>query len=174
MARDLHQDVVELLPRLRRFALALTGSRDAADDLVQTACLKALSRLHQFEAGTRLDSWLFKIMHTTWIDQGRSAVRRHTNDDEEALQRLPVDARIHERAEARDELDIVRRELSKMPEEQRSVVALIAVEGLSYQDAADLLGVPVGTVVSRLSRARQRLSDVVGRTRPDARNERRS
>lgn len=174
MPSDVHQAIVELLPRLRRFALALTGSRDAADDLVQTACLKALSRLHQFEVGTRLDSWLFRIMHTTWIDFGRSAIRRHTDDDEEALQRMPVDARIHERAEARDELATVRRELSSMPEEQRSVVALIAVEGLSYQEAADLLGVPVGTVVSRLSRARKRLSDVLGRTRPGGRKEQRS
>ncbi|HRD77398.1 MAG TPA: sigma-70 family RNA polymerase sigma factor [Hyphomicrobiaceae bacterium] len=157
----LRQEIITLLPRLRRFAYALSGSPEQADDIVQAACLRALSRLHQFTPGTRLDSWMFRIVQTTFVDQGRARARRPTASDDEALGNVADDARIHERTEARAALAIVRDEMAKLPEEQRIVLSLVAIEGLSYQEAADTLEIPIGTVMSRLSRARRRLADAI-------------
>jgi RNA polymerase sigma-70 factor (ECF subfamily) len=160
MASDIRQEMVALLPRLRRFALAQTGSREAADDLVQAACERALSRLEQFTPGTRLDSWMFRIIETMWIDRRRYAGRRPAASAK-VIDLMPFDARIHEQAEARADLAIVRAEVARLPEEQRVVLALVAIDGQSYQQAAETLGVPIGTIMSRLSRARRRLVDAL-------------
>jgi RNA polymerase sigma-70 factor (ECF subfamily) len=160
MASDVREELVALLPRLRRFAYAQTGSRESADELVQAACERALSRLDQFTPGTRLDSWMFRIIQTLWIDKRRYAGRR-PEASAKVIELMPFDARIHEQAEARADLAIVRDEVAKLPEEQRVVLALVAIEGQTYQQAAEVLGVPVGTVMSRLSRARRRLVDVL-------------
>jgi RNA polymerase sigma-70 factor (ECF subfamily) len=160
MASDIRQEMVALLPRLRRFAFARTGSREAADDLVQAACERALARFDQFTPGTRLDSWMFRIIETTWIDRKRYAARR-PEAGATVIELMPFDARIHEQVEARADLAIVRAEVARLPEEQRAVLALVAIDGQSYQQAAETLGVPIGTIMSRLSRARRRLVDAL-------------
>lgn len=161
MASDLRNDLVALLPRLRRFSYSLCGSLDEADDLVQAACERALSRLGQFEPGTRLDSWMFRIVQSIWIDRMRASSRRNNVSDPEALESVPHDARIHEQTEARAALEVVREAVARLPEEQRIVLALCTVDGLSYQQAADTLEVPIGTIMSRLSRARRKLAEAL-------------
>jgi RNA polymerase sigma-70 factor (ECF subfamily) len=160
MVSDVRQEMVALLPRLRRFAFAQTGSREAADDLVQAACERALRRLDQFTPGTRLDSWMFRIIQTMWIDRKRCAGRR-PEAGAKVIDLMPFDARIHEQAEAKADLAIVRAEVARLPEEQRLVLTLVAIDGQSYQQAAETLGVPIGTIMSRLSRARRRLVDAL-------------
>lgn len=156
---DIRAQIVALLPRLRHFAFALAGSRDAADDVLQAACEKALGRLDQFTPGTRLDRWMYQIVKTTFIDHIRQVQRRREADfTPDLVDALPADARIHERTEARAALSIIRGEITQLPEEQREVLALVAVDGLSYQDAADILEVPIGTIMSRLARARRKLA----------------
>jgi RNA polymerase sigma-70 factor (ECF subfamily) len=153
--------MVALLPRMRRFAYSISGSMDEADDLLQAACERALSRLEQFVPGTRLDSWMFRIIQTTWIDRRRQARRRNVTSDTEELEAIGFDDRIHERTEARAALALVRAEVARLPEEQRIVLALVAVDGMSYREAADVLQIPIGTVMSRLARARSKLGEAL-------------
>lgn len=158
---DPRAQIVSLLPRLRRFAHGLTPDRHLADDLVQAACLKALERWHQWQPGTSLASWLLRIVQNTWIDEFRSRARQATDSDDDALLDLPgEDGRAV--VERRSELQAVRRGIAALPEEQRAVLLLVTVDGLSYQEAADALGVPMGTVMSRLARARGKLADAIG------------
>lgn len=174
MDEDVRQEMIALLPRLRRFGYSLTGSMDEADDLVQSACERALLRLDQYERGSRLDSWMFRIMQTTWIDRVRMVRRRGNVNDPEMLAAVPFDARIHEQTEARAALDIVRAEIALLPEDQRLVLALVTVDGMSYKDAAEVLEVPIGTVMSRLSRARKRLGEALERPRAEPARESRA
>ena len=144
--------LVATLPRLRRFARGLTGTASEADDLVQAACERALARQHQFQEGTRFDSWMFRIVQTIWIDQLRARdVRKEDGDIAE--ERLGTDEPVR-RVEARLALGEVRRAVDRLPAEQRSTLMLVTVEGLSYKEAADVAGVPIGTIMSRLARAR--------------------
>ena len=161
MSDDIRREMVELLPRLRRFAYSLTGSMEEADDMVQTACVKALSRLDQFKPGTRLDSWMFRIIQTTWLDHVRSAPVQRTVLDPDALDQAMVRDPIEERTMARAALKKVRQAMSGLPEDQRILLGLVVVDGLSYRQAAESLGIPIGTVMSRLSRARRRLADAI-------------
>lgn len=161
MTEDIRRGIADLLPRLRRFAFALTGTIEDADDVVQIACERALVRLEQFTPGTRLDSWMFRIVQTVSIDLHRKARRSNTVWDPDAMQSVPHDARIHELAEARMDLAIVRRAIALLPDEQRSVLALVTIDGMSYQEAADTLDVPIGTVMSRLARARKKLAEAL-------------
>jgi len=144
--------LITVLPRLRRFARGLSGSVTDADDLVQAACERALARQHQFQEGTRFDSWMFRIVQTIWIDQVRSRDVRKENGDI-AQDRLGSDAPVR-RVEARLALDEVRRALDCLPPDQRTALLLVTVEGLSYKEAAETVQVPVGTIMSRLARAR--------------------
>lgn len=164
MVSDVRLEMVKLLPRLRRFAYAQTGSLEDADELVQAACERALSRLDQFTPGTRLDSWMFRIIQTTWIDRTRYRARHQHVATPEVVEALPFDARISEQVEARSDLAIVRGAFAELSNEQRSVLALIAIDGRSYQEAADVLGVPIGTVMSRLARARGKLAQALDGT----------
>ena len=144
--------LIAVLPRLRRFARGLAGAAAEADDLVQAACERALAREHQFEEGTRFDSWMFRIVQTIWIDQLRARdVRKE--DGDVAEERLGSDAPVR-RIEARLALAEVRLAVERLPAEQRTVLMLVTVEGLSYKEAASVEGVPVGTIMSRLARAR--------------------
>ena len=155
-SEDIKQQMVALLPRLRRFGYALTGSTEEGDDVVQAAFERALSRLHQWQPGSRLDSWMFRIMQTIWLDQIRSrAVRAVSVDPDELADQPGLDGR--RVTESHITLETVRRAIQELPEDQRVVLALVAVDGLSYKEAAETLQVPMGTVMSRLARARQRI-----------------
>jgi RNA polymerase sigma-70 factor (ECF subfamily) len=147
------RDLVALLPRLRRFATGLTGSVQEGDDVVQAACLRALERYHQWEPGTRLDSWMFRIIRNLWLDRGKSAWNRLVRSDPDALAEIP-DHSLGREIEVRDELACARAAIAALPEAQREVLLLVTVEGLTYEAAAEVLGVPLGTVMSRLARAR--------------------
>ena len=152
VARRFSDQLIAMLPRLRRFARGLAGSAVEADDLVQAACERALARRHQFQEGTRFDSWMFRIVQTIWIDQVRARnVRRE--DGELGVARLATDEPVR-RVEARLSLGDVRRAVECLPPEQRAALLLVTVDGLSYREAAAVLGVPVGTIMSRLARAR--------------------
>lgn len=148
--------MVALLPRLRRFALMLTGSRADADDLVQATCERAILRRDGWIVGSALDRWLFKIAHNLHRNQRRDhanrlrLVRAHGE-----TQPWATDGAGH--AESGAMLREVRERILALPEEQRAALTLVAIEGLSYQEAADLLGLPIGTVTSRLGRAREAL-----------------
>lgn len=150
MAQDLRQSIVDLLPRLRVFARALARAPDDADDLVQATCLKALSAVGSFRPGTRLDSWLFRIMRNHFIDGYRQ--RRSLAPIDDGADIPGDDGRAV--LQARMELGEVAGIVAQLPAEQRSVLLLVCVEGLSYREAAEILDVPIGTVMSRLSRAR--------------------
>ena len=144
--------LIAVLPRLRRFARGLSGSVADADDLVQAACERALARQHQFQEGTRFDSWMFRIVQTIWIDQVRARDVRKENGDV-AEERLGSDEPVR-RVEARLALDEVRRAVHRLSPDQRTALLLVTVEGLSYKEAAEVMQVPVGTIMSRLARAR--------------------
>jgi RNA polymerase sigma-70 factor (ECF subfamily) len=148
---ELSREIAALLPRLRRFGRALTRHREDADDLAQVAVERALQRTHQFERGTRLDSWLFRIMQNAWIDELRARSRRgETSIDEAELEQLPASG-------TPDDALAVRRAVERLHDDHRAAVALVLIEGLSYQEAAGVLGVPIGTLTSRLARAREAL-----------------
>ena len=120
--------------------------------MVQAACERALSRVHQFQVGTRFDSWMFRIAQTIWIDQIRArGVRKE--EAESAAERIGTDEP-GRRIEARLELGEVRQALMTLPAEQRAALLLVTVDGLSYKEAAAVADVPVGTIMSRLARAR--------------------
>ena len=153
---DLSYRIVALLPRLRGFARSLARSHDAADDLVQATCEKALRHSRSWTPGTSLDSWLFRIMRNHWIDTVRRNRPEVPVDGEEVAGGLPAeDGR--RTAEARLTLADVREIANALPDEQRTVLMLVCVEELSYREAAELLDVPIGTVMSRLARARAAL-----------------
>ena len=152
VGRRFSDQLIAVLPRLRRFARGLAGSAIEADDLVQAACERALARRHQFQEGTRFDSWMFRIVQTIWIDQIRARkVRRE--DAELSDVRVGSDEPVR-RLEARLSLGDVRRAVACLPTDQRAALLLVTVDGLSYKEAAAVVGVPVGTIMSRLARAR--------------------
>jgi RNA polymerase sigma-70 factor, ECF subfamily len=160
MADELRLRLVEVLPRLRRFALSLTGDRDRADDLVQEACVRALASASQWQPGTRLDSWVYKIAQNLWFDRLRSAkVRGVETDIDDHMHLVGVDGRAV--VEERSTLAIVSKRISELSQDQQLLVGLICVDGLSYKEAADTLGLPIGTVMSRLSRARISLNEAM-------------
>lgn len=147
--------------RLRRFALSLTGNRTDADDLVQDAVERALLHLDQWQRGTRLDSWMFRIAQNLFIDARRTAKRRRrvvidTGDAQ-------VDAGFDgvRAAEARITWAQTCAALATLPQDQRSAVALVLIDGMSYRDAADVLDIPIGTLTSRLARARDALAAMI-------------
>ena len=154
---DLRAEMVALLPRMRRFAIGLAGNVTDADDLLQSAVEKALMKISQFERGTRLESWLFRIIQTTWIDSRRRAYRREVGMEAEVIEHLPSAAPPDE-SETRYSLKDVQKALAQLPDEQRSTALLVLVEGYSYEEAASMTGVPIGTVMSRISRARRSMA----------------
>lgn len=158
---DPRAELISLLPRLRRFAYGLTGDGHQADDLVQTGCLKAIERWQQYQPGTSLASWMFRILQTTWLDEYRTRQRQQTDSWDEGFDELMGDDGTS-LLEARSEARAVRRLVAELPEDQRAVLMLVAVEGLSYKEAAEVLELPLGTVMSRLARARGRLAEGLG------------
>ncbi|WP_374384153.1 RNA polymerase sigma factor [Dongia sp.] len=151
--KDIELGLISLLPRLRRFAIGLSGSAEEGDDLVQQACLKALERYTQWQPDSRLDSWVYKIIMNIWIDRRRSAASRLSVPGEGLWEQIPG-APLAVELEARQDLKRTWEAIKRLPEEQRQVLLLVTVEGFGYQEAADMLEIPIGTVMSRLARAR--------------------
>jgi len=145
------RNLVALIPRLRRYARALVADRAAADDLVQDTLERAWSKLHLFREGTDLRAWLFTVMHNVHVNRVRAARQTEALDEE-----MPE---LIQRASQGDALVVrdLERALAALPAAQREVLLLVALEELSYEEAARVLGIPIGTVMSRLARARERL-----------------
>ncbi len=151
------KDLVQILPRLRRFALTLTRNAQDGDDLVQTACERAILRLAQWQSGTRLDSWIYTMMRNLWISELRSRRVRMGSGHVDATESDELSTHI----DAQDHLygnQMVAMVMS-LSEGLSSTLLLVAVEGHSYQEAAEILGIPIGTVMSRMSRARQMMKE---------------
>lgn len=147
------RDFIQHIPRLRRYARALTGDRSRADDLVQDTLERALVKFHLWQPESDLRAWLFTIMHNVFVNQVRSSLSGMTMalDDETVLPSMR--ATQSDRLEVRD----LQQALLRVPEEQRKVLLLVGIEQMTYEEAAGVLGIPIGTVMSRLSRARERL-----------------
>ena len=144
-------DLIEHLPRLRRYARALTGDAARADDLVQDTLERALVKLDLWQPGSDLRAWLFTLMHNLFVNQLRTRRPQDTALDE--APEIPVSGGQMEALAARD----IHAALARLPEEQREVILLVGLEQFAYAEAAQVLGVPVGTVMSRLARARERM-----------------
>jgi RNA polymerase sigma-70 factor, ECF subfamily len=154
----LQEQLVTLLPRLRRFARALARDAHDADDLVQLALERALAHADQVRPGAELGGWMFGILRNAWIDELRSRGRR-------AQLFVPAELAEHMGGSASQpahaELLAVEEALASLPEEQRSAVALVLIEGLSYKEAAHVMQVPIGTLTSRLARGREALQKML-------------
>lgn len=156
MNKKLQDELILLLPRLRRFAYGLTGNIHEADDLVQAACERALARIAQWNPGTRLDSWMYRILQNIFLDNKRKHKLRGDPVSPES-KRQAVDNQSQRLPEIRSNLSQVAEAMKTLPEEQRIVLTLVCVEEQSYKEAAETLDVPVGTIMSRLARARMKL-----------------
>jgi RNA polymerase sigma-70 factor (ECF subfamily) len=151
-------ELVAAIPRLRRYARVLTGESTRADDLVQETLARAWEKRRLWASGTDLRAWLFTIMHNVFVNQ-RATARRDAQsvslDDEETSAARELAVRPNQ--QLRVELAEIMRELARLPAEQREVLLLAAVEELRYEEIANVLAIPIGTVMSRLSRARDKL-----------------
>jgi len=155
-------DLVAAIPRLRRYARVLTGDATRADDLVQETLARGWEKRRLWAAGTDLRAWLFTIMHNVFVNQRaharRDAQRVSLDDDDNGIAR---ELSVRPNQQLRVELSDIAREMERLPFEQREVLLLAAVEELRYEEIATLLGIPIGTVMSRLSRAREKLRRAV-------------
>lgn len=158
---DFGDELIAFLPNMRRFALSLARSPDIADDLVQQACERALANRSSFAPGTRFDAWMFRIIRNLWIDRVRRAGTAGPSEDVSERHDL-VGEDGEQIVAARSALAGVRDALDVMPAEQREIIMLICVEDLSYKETSETLGIPIGTVMSRLARARKRLAELTG------------
>ena len=154
------EELVKLIPRLRRFAFSLTHNKLEADDLVQDACKRALEKRRLWEPGTKLDSWMFKIIYNLMIDKVRSSRNRkiHFSLEEE---RLCNSIDTTKQIEARIQLKRVREAMERLKDEDRAIISLVCIEGMRYKEVAEILSIPIGTVMSRLARARKKLHSLV-------------
>jgi RNA polymerase sigma-70 factor, ECF subfamily len=152
----LQSRILELLPKLRRFARSLTRNPHDADDLLQGALERALTHLEQWQPDTRLDSWLYTIVRHAWIDELRSRARRERTAGDAGQ----IEALADPRGDASGTLS-VQQAMAQLPEDQRLAVALVLIEGLPYREAAQIIGVPMGTLTSRLARGRQALQQLL-------------
>ncbi len=158
MTDEFRTRMVEFLPRLRRFAIALTGDLDQGDDLVQETCLRALSRVEQWQPGSRLDSWMYRIAQNLWLDRTRARRYRPELSDPDIVEAVPgQDGR--NVVEGRLTLEAVLDAMNDLTPEQQVLVALVCIDGASYKEAAEITGTPIGTVMSRLARARRELHE---------------
>jgi RNA polymerase sigma-70 factor, ECF subfamily len=146
-------------PRLRRYARALTRDASRADDLVQSCLVRAITKQHLWQAGTDLRAWLFTILHNLHVNEVRRSAREgSTLPIEEAAAALPVSSNVGGSLALRD----LERAMSRLPDEQRQVILLVGLEGMHYEEVAAILGIPIGTVRSRLSRGRETLRVLMG------------
>jgi RNA polymerase sigma-70 factor, ECF subfamily len=150
---DVRDELVRLLPRLRRFARSLTRDDETASDLVQETCARALGKLHLWQTGTRFDSWLFRIAQNLWLDKVRARrTRGEMIDIDSAHDVIGSDGR--QVTESRLTMEEVARGLDTLTPDQQVVIALVCIDGMTYKEAAETLELPIGTVMSRLGRAR--------------------
>jgi len=156
---DIRAELSQHLPRLWRYGLVLARQRHVADDLVQATCVRALERAGQFLPGTRLDRWLMSIMHSIWLNEIRSQRVRQGQGFVDADEALSFDG--EEQAQNQVLASQVIKLVNALPEAQRETVFLAYVEGLSYREIAEILEVPMGTVMSRLAAGRVKLAEIV-------------
>ena len=154
-------ELAELLPRLRRFAHALSRNSADADDLTQATIERALRSREQWQPGSRLDSWGYRIMRNLWVDTARARSRRNAREAPEE-EGLNVGEDPREAMDAAVDLKRVMAAMGRLPDEQREIVALILVEGFGYREVSEMLDLPIGTVSSRLVRGRTALLAMVG------------
>ena len=153
---DIHDRMVKMLPRLRRFVGSLTGGAESGEDLIQETYARALAHLDQWQAGTRLDCWMFRIAQNLWIDQMRTQrIRGEVVDIEVIGELLSCDGRVI--AENRIVLQELRKDIAQLSPDQRNVIRLVWGYGMSYKETGKILNLPAGTVMSRLARARDAL-----------------
>ena len=156
--RGLVSQIEVLIPRLRRYARAMVRDPVAADDLVQDSLAQALAKIHLWEDGTDLRAWLFTILHNRHISLARQAARRRVVE----LKRLKPSSELLPNQIARLELRDLERAIARLPEEQRSLILLVGLEGMSHEEAVSVVDLPVGTVRSRVSRGRETLRMMTG------------
>jgi RNA polymerase sigma-70 factor (ECF subfamily) len=157
ISEALSVQIVELLPRLRRFARTLAGNPSDADDLVQICIERALTKSDQLRSGAPLAGWMFGILRNAWIDEARGRARRSR-----VFAPAELGEHVADPTSADAEILPVQQAMQRLPDEQREVIGLVLVEGLSYNEAAKITGVPVGTVTSRLARGREALQAILG------------
>ena len=156
------------IPRLRRYARALTRDVSQADDLVQSCLTRAVAKQHLWQYGTDLRAWLFTLLHNQYVNEVRRSVRQGSNVTLEEAPELTVQSNAIPTLQLRD-LEVA---LGKLPQEHSQVILLVGLEGMSYDEAAEILGVPIGTVRSRLSRGRDQLRLLMGMEEERARHRR--
>lgn len=153
----INNGIAALLPRMRRFARVIVHHRDDADDLVQIAVQRALARSAQWDANTRLDRWIFRVMRNVWHDELRSRARREQSFTlDETSEQAGA-----ETAEARRRRVAIEKAVGMLSEEHRMVVALVLVDGMTYEAAAAVLDIPLGVLTGRLARARAALQEIL-------------
>ena len=155
--RDPRDELPEHLPALRAFAMSLTRSSAAADDLVQDTIVKAWSNIDRFQAGTNLRAWLFTILRNTYYSLYRKRGREVQDSEGTYAERMAT----HGNQESHLDLADFRKALAKLPEEQREVLIMVGATGLSYEEAAEICGVAIGTIKSRVNRARTKLAELL-------------
>ena len=157
LSADLQADLMQALPRLRAFAISLTGNVDDADDLAHDTVVRALGHIDHFEPGTNLQAWLFTILRNAFYSRHRRRRREIEDPDGAMAEKLSVmpaqGAHLH--------LEDVRSALAKLSPQQREAILLVGAEGLSYEEASEVCGVLVGTIKSRVNRARSRLVELL-------------
>ena len=156
---DFHGRLEDQIHRLRRYARALTRDVNRADDLVQDTLVRALAKQHLWQAGTNLRAWLFTLMHNQHVNDVRRSNREGGNIDVDDMASVLV---ANTDPTASRQLRELERALNRLPLEQRESILLVGLEGLRYDEAASILGVPIGTVRSRLSRGREALRKLMG------------
>lgn len=163
MDPQIEKEIISLLPRLRRFALSLTRSAAAADDLAQATLERAIANLDRWEPGTRLDSWLYRIAHNLFRNDRRNETARSSKLEivSHDIERTTDGERA---AVSRMEFKAVSAAIAQLPDEQREALLLVAVEGLSYREAAEVTGASVAALTSRIARAREALRGVIERS----------
>lgn len=156
MILEVHDRMVKIMPRLRRFVYSLSGGGDSSEDLIQETYVRALAHLDQWQPGTRLDSWMFRIAQNLWIDHTRTERFRGEPVDIDVVSHLlSCDGRVI--AENRIVLQQLRKDIAELSTDQRNVIRLVCGYGLSYKETGKILNLPAGTVMSRLARARDAL-----------------
>ena len=160
---DIQHQIIALMPRIRRFAFSLTGSWDKADDLLQASCERALQEIDKWTPGTKLDAWMFRISRNLFLNTIRADKVRQTGlhsnlpDNKSPLAVIYHDGQ--KQADNQLLLQQIEKLLGEMPEDQRTALVMVCVEGYSYRETSEIMGLPQGTIASKVARAREFLSE---------------